>query len=656
MNKKNAPIIVLVITLIILNIIVLSNNRVLGVVSSLLSLFALSLLRSNDAAKKEKHEKEIEQLDKYFDDITRSAIFSLPFPTTIVRENGKIIWCNTKFKELFSSKDLKSSHIGALISDLSIENIKDDKNGYIDSQINNRYYSFYYTRVDTYDQEDEDIILIYGFDRTDFVKVKESKEDDRLIVMVLEIDNYDEVKANTDESIRPVVLGQIDTIVNTFATDYNGFARKYENDKYLLIFDKLNFERMKEDRFPIVENLENLDDKTSVSATMSAGVGSNDDSPLEVYKTARLALDVAKGRGGNQIVENNGDNLEYYGGKKGAVDKRTKVKSRIISNAIVQLIDQLADVYIMGHKNPDMDSFGSCLGMYALVKSRGAKAKIVLKEVSPQISSLYSQAIESVEGLKEDIISVEKAYDSASENSLIVLLDNHSKDSAEAPGLLDISENLVLIDHHRRGENYVESPTLAYLEPYASSASELVTEIIQYTDGVDLDKTIAEGLLAGIKVDTKSFTFQTGVRTFEAASFLQKEGADAIRVNALFDEPAETVKDVAEVVAATEIFESITAISTHEDQADNSVLVAAKAADQMLNMKSVKASFVLTQLEDSIHISGRSTGAISVQIICERLGGGGHQTAAATQIRDVDIEEAKKRLKKEIKIYLEEEE
>ena len=263
--------------------------------------------------------------------------------------------------------------------------------------------------------------------------------------------------------------------------------------------------------------------------------------------------------------------------------------------------------------------------------------------------------IENVEGIKDDIITVEEAEAGADENSLIILLDNHSQDTAEAPRLLDISSNLILIDHHRRGSAYVESPTLTYLEPYASSASELVTEIIQYTEGVKLPKIIADGLLAGIKVDTKSFTLQTGVRTFEAASYLKKEGADSINVNRLFNEPVNTVRDVGGVISQAEIYKDVIAISQFEKKSDNSILIAAKAADGMLSMKNIIGSFVLTKVKGRIHISARSTGKISVQIIMERLGGGGHQTSAAVQLKDVSIEKATEKLKKEIDKYLEEE-
>lgn len=655
MNKKNMHLIILIIVLAILNTIIFPLNNMLGLLAIIASAYAGARIYNYEQDLEKAHEEEIEKLDEYFDDITRAAVFSLPFPISIMREDGKIIWHNTKFKDLFTHESLKGVAIESLLPEIELAGVLEKKVGVIDSCIVNKHYKFYYSVVDTYKEEDQDIVLLYGFDDSEKHILAKAFDDSSPVVMVLEIDNYDEVKASADESIRPVVLGEIDKIVNSFANAYEGFARKYENEKYILIFDKKNYEKIKTEKFPIVEELESTTKYGSIKATMSAGVGSSKESPLEIYKIARLALDIAQGRGGNQIVENDGDQLYYYGGKKGAVDKRAKVKSRIIASATVQLIDRLKDVYIMGHKNPDMDSLGSCLGIYTLVKSRGCNGKIILNEVTPPIKSLYDEVMDKVSGIKDDIIGPEEAKASVDKKSLLILLDNHSKRTAEVPELLDMAENIILIDHHRRGEDYVEAPTLTYLEPYASSTAELVTEIIQYVDGVKMPKIIADGLLAGIKVDTKSFTLQTGVRTFEAASYLKKEGADSINVNRLFDEPADTVKSVGKVVADAEIYKDCFAISAFDKGAENSRLIAAKAADTMLTIKGVKASFVLTLLEDSIHISGRSAGAVSVQIILERMGGGGHQTSAAVQLKDISLELARDMLKKEIDKYLEEE-
>lgn len=655
MDNRNTHLIMLAAVLSLLTTIVFVYKPGLGALALIISAYSFYKVYEWGIRAEELHDEEISKLDQYFDDITRSAVFSLPFPISIVNGDGEVIWYNVEFKDLFPEEDLKNEGISQLIPEISLNRVMEDDQGYTESKIGNKHYAFYHNNVEVFNQDDDNIILFYGLDYTKYEKLKLEKENDRLVIMVLEVDNYDEIRSNTSEEVRPVVMGEIDKSINSFASHYQGFARKYENDKYLLIFDRLNYNKMKEDKFSLVEDLENVVDLCGIKATMSAGVGSAYQSPLETYKTARLALDIAQGRGGDQIVENDGENLNYYGGKKGAVDKRTKVKSRIIANATSQLIDQLGDVYIMGHKNPDMDSFGSCLGMYALAKSRKANAKIVLDKLTPQITSLFNQATRDIEGLEDDIISPEDAYNAATENSLIILLDNHSVKTAEGPDLLDISSNLILIDHHRRGESYVESPTLTYLEPYASSTAELVTELIQYADDFDLEKTVAEGLLAGIKVDTKSFTFQTGVRTFEAASFLQKEGADSINVNTLFNEPADVVKGVATVVGQTEVYRDTYAIAGLEEATSASVLIAAKAADQMLQIKDVTASFVLAQLDDYIHVSARSSGQVSVQIIMERLGGGGHQTSAGTQLRDMSMERAKERLKEEIDKYLEEE-
>ncbi|MDO5717393.1 MAG: DHH family phosphoesterase [Tissierellia bacterium] len=644
--------------LVIMSIVIFIYHKALGAIAFAFCLYAGYYFNSLIEEKKAGYVKQIESMDETFSDVTRCAVFGMPFPMSLISQDGKINWYNTKFKNLFPESELLGEKIDDILPKINTKDLlKSEKGEVIDIDIQNKNYQFYYNIVDTYKQDKKKLILIYGLDNTEDEIIKRAYYEETPVIMAIQIDNFEEIAGATDENNRPIVFAEIDKEINTYAVNYNGFARKYDSDKYLCVFRKVDFNRMIKDKFPIVEKVKDMEAYSSIPPTLSIGVGASIEPPLEVYKIARLAVDVALGRGGDQIVVNEGGRLSFYGGKKKAIEKHNKVKSRVISHALTQLVDQSNSIFAMGHKNPDMDSFGSCLGIYTFIKLRGKNCKIVLKEVTPAIESLYNETLRQMPEIKNDIISPEEAIDRAKSNSLVVVLDNHRKNSTEAPELLDITNKVVLIDHHRRGADYIEDPTLTYLEPYASSASELVTELIQYNEeDLKLPKIIADALLAGITVDTKSFTFQTGVRTFEAASLLKRFGADSISVKKLFREPADTVKYRSEVVSQAEIYKDIIAISKFENEIDNSVLVAAQSADIMLDMRGIEASFVLTYYKGKIHVSGRSVGEISVQIILEKIGGGGHQTSAGAQLSDMSIDEAVDVLKKVIDEYLEEDE
>lgn len=604
---------------------------------------------------------KLESLDEYFSDATRAAVFKMPFPMAMLTKQGTILWYNTKFKSLTGKEEIADTDIRNLLPEFKLEDIKDikeeGKKSFVEYSKDDKFYNFYYNIVDVYDQEKQDVILLYGVDNSYDKSIINAYYRETPVIMIVQIDNYDEIQSSVDETNRPLVYAEIDKAINKFAVDYGGFARKYESDKYICIFRKEDFTKMTKDKFPITEAIKEAEAYSSIPPTLSIGVGTAIDTPLEVYKLAHLALDVALGRGGDQIVVNDSNAMSFYGGKKKAVEKHNKVKARVVANALSQLIDQSTSVYVMGHKNPDMDSFGSCLGLYSIVRARNKNCKIVLKEVTPAINSLYNDIKNRLGYIIEDIVSPEEAEEMVDNNSLVVVLDNHREKSTEAPALLDKTERLVLIDHHRRGVDYIEDPTLTYLEPYASSTSELITELIQYSeDDIEIETAVADGLLAGITVDTKAFTLQTGVRTFEAASVLKRFGADSAKVKRLFREPKNVVKERAKLVADSVFYKDIIAISRLEEQTENSVLIAAQAADSMLDIQGIKASFVLTYYRDHIHISARSIGEISVQLILEKIGGGGHQTSAGAQLSGIGMNAAEEVLIKAIDDYLKEEE
>src|SRR5699024_5302529 len=473
-------------------------------------------------------------------------------------------------------------------------------------------------------ESEEEVILLYGVDRTSEYNLAKTYSDEGLAILVIYQDNYDEVKNSTDEALRPILFAEIDSVISSFAKKHQGYARKYEQDKYLLIMNNKELNNIIESKFSLLDDIKEINKGSNIPATLSIGASSDGENPLDIYQKARTSVDIALGRGGDQAVVKKGEDLSYFGGKNKALEKRNKVKARVISHALKQLIDQSSDVFIMGHRNPDMDALGAGLGILEAVKLQDKKGYIVLNESVPAIDNIYNRLKNEYEDFDKTFIDSDTAISRCSQGSLVIVVDNHRKNSCECPELLDITNKIVLIDHHRRGSDYIKDAMIAYIAPYASSASEMVTEILFYmTDKLDIPPIVAEALLAGITVDTKNFYYQTGVRTFEAASILKRQGADSLEVKQLFRDDAFTVRSVSQIVANSKTYKEGIAIGTNEEEVEESILIAAQAADNLLNIIGTEASFVLTKAKGKIHISGRSLGKISVQLILEKIGGGG---------------------------------
>ncbi|HLS52716.1 MAG TPA: DHH family phosphoesterase, partial [Tissierellaceae bacterium] len=496
------------------------------------------------------------------------------------------------------------------------------------------------------------IIILYWVNNTDFVKLKQLYKDETAILSLVYIDNYDDVKNSTPDINRPILLAEIDKRITEYFSEYNGVVRKFENDKYLVIIDNKALEDIQEKRFDLLDNIRELDYGNKIPITLSIGVAATEGNLLESHNNARAAIDIALGRGGDQAVLNRNGTLDFYGGKSKALEKRNKVRSRVIGYALRQLIDQADNVFVMGHKNPDMDSFGSALGVLRGVQNRKKDGYIVLGKETTSIKNIMARLEQEQPELLDKIITAEEAEELIKENSLMVLVDNHKPSFTEAPELLDLIDSVVIIDHHRRGAEFVKDPVLIYLEPYASSTSELVTEILSYmSDNTNLTKFEAEALLAGITVDTKNFSFQTGVRTFEAASILKRAGADTTAVRQLFREDHDTFIYKASVIKSSKVIRDTIVVGRLEEELDNGVLIAAQAANELLDINGIEVSFVLTYANDRVHISGRSLGNISVQLILENLGGGGHLTSAGVQLTGINLDDAEIKLMEAIDKY-----
>lgn len=632
----------------------------IGLVAILLYLYIIYTSLRNIKLKNEESKKYIEEISDDFDTITKQAVFSMPFPLVIADEKGTVIWYNTPFLNLFKDQDIMNVDLNNLINGIDTESVLDGsvKNTFpITLQSSN--YSVYPNLIDVSktNSDRNKMMMFYFINETHFKKLERKYIDENSIVARIEVDNFDEAMDSTPSNNRPQLIAEIDSTIRGYFEDFDALVRKYDTDMYLIVMSFKSLKQIKEKRFDLLDDLRELDKGNTIPITLSIGVSSFGLSYKEAYDESDTCLDLALGRGGDQAVIKVDDNYEFFGGKSKAVEKRNKVKARVLGIALRQLIDGASDVYIMGHKNADMDAIGSGIGVLRAVINRGKKGHIVLNSSNPSIENLLNRMKEEEEETFNMIITEEEAMSSITQKSLLILVDNHKPSFTEAPGLLEMTPQVVIIDHHRRGKEFVKDPVLTYIEPYASSTSELITEMLTYmNDELNLTHFEADALMSGIVVDTKNFSFQTGVRTFEAASILKRAGADMFKVKQLFQDDLDTLLNKAEVVHNTKIIFKEIAISKMEREAPNSILIAAQAADELLDINGVNASFVMTVSEGKIHISGRSRGSISVQLILEKLGGGGHLNMAGAQLDSTDVNYAEESLINAIKEYYEEDE
>ena len=427
--------------------------------------------------------------------------------------------------------------------------------------------------------------------------------------------------------------------------------RKSDRDRYVYLFEQRYLEKIKEDKFSILDKIKEIETKENAQLTLSIAVSNDGVTDKDKYKSAQEAMDVILGRGGDQAVIRENEIYKFYGGRAQEVEKRTKVKARVVAHALENLIRNSNKVMIMGHTNPDIDCMGSSMGVYRLAKSLGKNAYIIDSNENNTLSSFKESLLKDPE-YEDILITKEIAEENIDKDTLLIIVDTHKINYVEAPELLDKTEKIVVIDHHRRSTDYIENAILIFQEVYASSAAELVTELIQYAETkVELKTIEAESLYAGIMMDTKNFTFKTGVRTFEAAAFLRKKGIDIIRVKKWFQSDLETFNKIAEIVTNAEMVNSSIAIAIYNRKEKDASLICAKAADELLTISNITASFVLGNQGNKVCISGRSIGDVNVQLILEKLGGGGHITLAGAQVEGMTLEETKQELINRINEY-----
>lgn len=606
--------------------------------------------------------EQLQDLTLTVDSAAKSSLINSPFPLVILETNGNIVWKSSKFVTEFADIDM-DNYIDDLIIDIKDEIEKSDnkkrKSVIRQIQIGKKTYTVQgeFAKSKKYERKKspEYMMILYFIDETEKVKLKQENEDKKICVGIIMIDNYEEVTQRVDAEQKTQLMAKVESTIYDWVNETNGILVKADRDTYVYVFEQKNLEKIKEEKFAILDSIKNLVRKDKIQLTLSIAISNEGDTERDVYKSASAAMDVILGRGGDQaVIRQNGKYL-FFGGKVEEVEKRTKVKARIVAHALEELIKENDKIMIMGHTNPDIDAIGSALGIYRIAKTLEKEAKIVANVETPSIKDLY----ESIKDQYQEVfISSETALAQVDSGTLIIVVDTHKKTYVESPELLTKTNKIVIIDHHRRSADFIDNSILTFQEVYASSAAELVTEIIQYTQNeVELSEVEAEALYAGIMMDTKNFTFKTGVRTFEAAAYLRRCGVDIIKVKKWFQSDLESYNTISEIVRKAKIVRDSIGISIYDVQEKETSLICAKAADELLTIGNITASFVLGLMEDGkVCISGRSIGDVNVQMILEKLGGGGHITLAGAQLENVTIDEAKQELISKINEYFEEKE
>ncbi len=640
-------------------LIIICINKPVFIVPGII-LFILIIIYSYWTNSKRNAElsRQIQNLTMTMDGTAKKSLINSPFPLIIIETTGNIIWKSSKFVYEFANIDINNYLIDILEEikeDIEAQQDKKQKTITKKVQIGNKIYSVLgeYIRSKQNDKS-EYITILYFLDITQIMKEKKKYEDSRTCVGILMVDNYEEIIQRIDVENRPQVIAEIEKVIYDWAASSGGIVVKNDRNTFVYVFEYKYLKEIKENKFDILDQIKEINVEAGIQLTLSIAISIDGDTNYDKYKTALESMDIVLGRGGDQAVVKENGKYIFFGGRTEEVEKRTKVKARTVAHALENLIKESDNILIMGHSNGDIDSMGSSLGIYRLAKTLEKETNIVNNTYGMTLSK-FIEELEKDDEYKDVIIGKNEALNKATNKTLLIVTDTHKQNYVEVPELLDKVGQIVIIDHHRRSTDYIENATLTFQEVYASSAAELVTEILQYTDvKIKLKPIEVEGLYGGIMVDTKNFTFKTGVRTFEAAAYLRKCGVDIIKVKKWFQSDLNSYNEIANIVKNAEMYDNSIAIAIYDKEDKDANLICAKAADELLTISDITASFVLGNVGDKVCISGRSIGDVNVQLILEKLGGGGHITLAGAQVEGMTLEEVKQELINRINEYFSE--
>lgn len=657
--------ITLTLLLLCMNLWIYLINKNAGYLMTVFVLVYFFLSIGQYYIKRYKIEAELINFAMGFTQVQKKLLKELTLPYAILDKDGRIQWANDEFMNIINVAKPINKFIYSLFPEITTEvfpvaEIDEIKHIVYD----NKFYKVLLRKTllsdfhkdDNFIVEDNDrewsenhnsLISIYLYDETEITYIKKENKDQKLVVGLLYIDNYDETLDNVDEVKRSLLSALVERKINKSMQNIDAIVKKLEKDKYIFVCQFQYLSVLQSNRFSLLEEVRTINIGNDMSVTISMGLGVNANTYLDAYEYARAAMDLALGRGGDQAVIKDREKFLYYGGKTVQIEKSTRVKARVRAHALKEFIEGKDKVVIMGHKIGDVDSFGSAIGLYRIAKTLNKRAHIVINEVTSSLKPMMDRFVFSSEYEDDMFLKSEKAKGIVDDNTLLIIVDVNRPIYTECEELLDLTNTIVVLDHHRQTGESINKAVLSYIEPYASSTCEMVAEILLYIgEGLKLRPLEADALYAGIMIDTNNFLTKTGVRTFEAAAYLRRSGADIARIRKLFRTEMIDFKLKADAISATEIFHEFFAITTCEGiGVDSPTILGAQVANELLNINNIKATFVFTPFNEKIYISARSIDEINVQIIMEKLGGGGHLSVAGAQFDNITIEEAINKLK-----------
>ena len=588
--------------------------------------------------------------------VQKQLLNDFEIPYALLDYNSRFLWMNEKFTEITGKDKNYHKSVTTVFPSLTKDILqKSEAVGSINVMLDDRNYRISMKRIyfDSVTKDsaivaindtDEYLTAIYLFDETELNRYIRENEEQKLVAGLIYIDNYEEALDSIEDVKRSLLIALVDRKVNKYFTEIDALVRKIEKDKYFVVFKYKYLEQLSADKFKLIEDVKSIKVGNEMAITLSIGVGAGGVSYTQNYEYARMGIDLALGRGGDQVVVKEGEEVTYYGGKAKQVERNTRVKARVKAHALREIIESREHVVIMGHTISDVDSLGAAIGVYCAARVLGKKAQIVLNEVTTSLRPLVECFTEE-KGYPADLfIKNEEALLITNKNTLVMVVDTNRPSYTECPELLNRTDTICVFDHHRQNSEVIENPVLSYIEPYASSACEMIAEVLQYfSENIKLEPSEADCIYAGILIDTNNFMTKTGVRTFEAAAYLRRAGAEVTRVRKMLRNDMTAYKARAEAVRHAEVYRGAFAISVcPADNIESPTIVGAQAANELLNIVGIKASFVLTEYQGKIYISSRSIDEINVQLIMERVGGGGHLNVAGAQLTNCTIQEAKR--------------
>ena len=596
----------------------------------------------------------LENVTGTVDTATKDTMANSPLPMIIFRpESDDIIWTNDRFLQLTGEREhLFDAKLSALIPGFDSRWLMEGKNECpTEVEYGSRRFLVFGHLVRTGGRSGGFLATTYWVDVTEFSLIRDQYQATRPVAAVLLLDNYDELMKNLTENQRSALVSEIDARLDEWVAESGGMLRRYQRERYLFVFDEQYLAKFIENKFDILDAIHQVVNPSGINATLSIGVGKDGETYRELFQFANLSIDMALSRGGDQAVIRNKFTFEFYGGRSKETEKRTKVKSRVMANALSALVSDSSQVFIMGHRSPDNDCIGAAAGVCALCRKNGVPVHII-KEASPPPAQELIDRLAPLPEYQDCFLTAQEALLIADSRSLAVVVDTNRPDQVQAAELLESCNRVAVIDHHRRAATYIEGAALNYHEPYASSASEMVTELLQYiVEPNQILRSEAEALLAGIVLDTKNFTMRTGGRTFEAAAFLRRSGADTAEVKKLYqNDLADTVAKYA-LIQNAQLYRDHIALAVSRQPVGR--IIAAQAADELLNIMGIDTSFVIAPEGDKVNLSARSMGDTNVQVILEKLGGGGNAAAAGGQVSGKTVDEVAQELKEAIDQYFE---